>query len=362
IFRQDAVLNETDHAVLRILVKFPWHVPDFPIYSNRTKPGALHKPHLSFAKQLDLLESRGVALVDRARHVSDLKYYGYYRLSAYFYPFRRLVPQEECSSPFSFRGDEFLDEVQFDDAVNLAKFDSRLRRTAFEGLEHIEVALRTRVAYHAGRVDPFIHLTRSALDEKECSKLVGEEQSQAYVEWERKYETLCLQAKSEDFIKHFNSKYGDCLPIWIAVEVMDFGGLVRLFGLLPPKTRSAIAKEFGVSNGNVLKSWVICLNYMRNKVAHHSRLWNRTMTYALRTPDTAQVDQPLHHLAAEKRNLNTVYDYLAIVTYLLSKVDRDLMWHRRVKETMKKSPKVPHLSLEEEMGFPSNWQQLSLWT
>ncbi|MFW9146329.1 hypothetical protein ACOI9H_13745, partial [Corynebacterium striatum] len=42
IFRQDAVLNETDHAVLRILVKFPWHVPDFPIYSNGTKPGALH--------------------------------------------------------------------------------------------------------------------------------------------------------------------------------------------------------------------------------------------------------------------------------------------------------------------------------
>ncbi|MFS0502872.1 hypothetical protein ACL1CX_09240, partial [Corynebacterium striatum] len=47
IFRQDAVLNETDHAVLRILVKFPWHVPDFPIYSNGTKPGALHNKPLS---------------------------------------------------------------------------------------------------------------------------------------------------------------------------------------------------------------------------------------------------------------------------------------------------------------------------
>ncbi|WP_204369731.1 hypothetical protein, partial [Corynebacterium striatum] len=41
IFRQDAVLNETDHAVLRILVKFSWHIPDFSIYSNGTKPGAL---------------------------------------------------------------------------------------------------------------------------------------------------------------------------------------------------------------------------------------------------------------------------------------------------------------------------------
>ena len=40
-FRQDAVLHETDHTVLCILVKFSWHVPDFPIYSNGTKPGTL---------------------------------------------------------------------------------------------------------------------------------------------------------------------------------------------------------------------------------------------------------------------------------------------------------------------------------
>ncbi|MDK8881967.1 hypothetical protein, partial [Corynebacterium striatum] len=40
--RQDAVFHETDHTVLRILIKFSRHVPDFPIYSNGTKPGALH--------------------------------------------------------------------------------------------------------------------------------------------------------------------------------------------------------------------------------------------------------------------------------------------------------------------------------
>ncbi|MDU5327514.1 hypothetical protein, partial [Corynebacterium sp.] len=32
----------TDHTILRILVKFSWHIPDFPIYSNGTKPGTLH--------------------------------------------------------------------------------------------------------------------------------------------------------------------------------------------------------------------------------------------------------------------------------------------------------------------------------
>ncbi|MHC2800118.1 hypothetical protein ACUXA5_002445, partial [Corynebacterium hesseae] len=31
----------TDHTVLCILVKFSWHIPDFPIYLNGTKPGTL---------------------------------------------------------------------------------------------------------------------------------------------------------------------------------------------------------------------------------------------------------------------------------------------------------------------------------
>ncbi|HIW95257.1 MAG TPA: hypothetical protein H9867_02035, partial [Candidatus Corynebacterium gallistercoris] len=49
IFRQDAVFHKTDHTVLRILVKFPWHVPNFPIYSNGTKPGTLQSQYVSLA-------------------------------------------------------------------------------------------------------------------------------------------------------------------------------------------------------------------------------------------------------------------------------------------------------------------------
>ncbi|MFS0144365.1 hypothetical protein ACL1FV_08625, partial [Corynebacterium striatum] len=41
VLRQDAILHQANDAVLRILIKFSWHVPDFPIYSNGTKPGTL---------------------------------------------------------------------------------------------------------------------------------------------------------------------------------------------------------------------------------------------------------------------------------------------------------------------------------
>ncbi|MFW9228854.1 hypothetical protein, partial [Corynebacterium striatum] len=43
VLRQDAILHQANDAVLRILIKFSWHVPDFPIYSNGTKPGTLQK-------------------------------------------------------------------------------------------------------------------------------------------------------------------------------------------------------------------------------------------------------------------------------------------------------------------------------
>ncbi|MFS0418679.1 hypothetical protein ACL1BA_13970, partial [Corynebacterium striatum] len=53
VLRQDAVFHETDHTVLRILIKFSRHVPDFPIYSNGTKPGALHEKGSIHGSQLD---------------------------------------------------------------------------------------------------------------------------------------------------------------------------------------------------------------------------------------------------------------------------------------------------------------------
>ncbi|MFS0212473.1 hypothetical protein ACL1EU_13400, partial [Corynebacterium striatum] len=65
IFRQDAVLYKTDHTILRILVKFPWHIPDFPIYSNGTKPGTLQ--YAAFVTDVYSRRIVGWALSDSMR-------------------------------------------------------------------------------------------------------------------------------------------------------------------------------------------------------------------------------------------------------------------------------------------------------
>ena len=84
LFRQNAIFHDTDHAVLRILVKLLWNIPDIPSYSNGTKLGTLHfgarhwtpnpsqKPkfHRSALTTLSALIVRLIPLL--ARPVSDL--------------------------------------------------------------------------------------------------------------------------------------------------------------------------------------------------------------------------------------------------------------------------------------------------
>jgi abortive infection bacteriophage resistance protein len=48
-----------------------------------------NKPFLGIDQQIVLLQERGMGITDPARAADYLKRIGYYRLSAYWYPFRR---------------------------------------------------------------------------------------------------------------------------------------------------------------------------------------------------------------------------------------------------------------------------------
>ena len=48
-----------------------------------------NKPYLSFQQQLELLKARGLEVTDDAAAISYLERIGYYRLSAYWYSFRK---------------------------------------------------------------------------------------------------------------------------------------------------------------------------------------------------------------------------------------------------------------------------------
>ncbi|MFL6021741.1 MAG: Abi family protein, partial [Marmoricola sp.] len=128
------------------------------------------KPHLPFDQQLQRIAARGMVYEDQKSATQSLKHIGYYRLSAYTFPFRRFSDLGEDGRPVGPRPDAFQEGSRFEDAVALHDFDQKLRRCLANGLEEVEVGLRTQIAYTLGQADPFGHLNTASLDRGACAK------------------------------------------------------------------------------------------------------------------------------------------------------------------------------------------------
>lgn len=84
----------------------------------------------------------------------------------------------------------------------------------------------------------------------------------------------------EIFIKDHRNRYPtQDADAWKILEVASLGTLSKLYKniqhQLPEK--SNIAKEMGLNLHSELSSWLEAITYVRNIIAHHSRLWSRSM-------------------------------------------------------------------------------------
>jgi len=323
------------------------------------------KPHLTYAEQLSLLESRGLACADRDAGLALLRGAGYYRLSAYVYPFRELLPAAEMcvASPVHYRADRVVQGTTLEHVEALWRFDRRLRLRLLDGLELVEVGLRTQVAHTLGARDAFGHLSLAALDASACAEsrpIAGGGRTTAFEAWVARYEKLEHDARNEDYVRHHLVKYGKPLPIWVAIEFLDFGAVTRLYELLERNDQNRVAAQLGVKGGRALVPWLKALNYLRNTAAHHGRLWNRTTTLKIGKFSPAQVGDTLRH-AAVLEPPDKIYRALAVTAYLVQHVDPKSRWNVHVRDDLSKFPDVPRLSCERDMGFPAGWKSLDLW-
>ena len=68
-----------------------------------------------------------------------------------------------------------------------------------------------------------------------------------HTEWLEKYQQILKRSK-EDFYQHYCRKYGMPLPIWVSVELWDFGMLSNFFQGMTAADKTAIAAKCGVSD------------------------------------------------------------------------------------------------------------------
>ncbi|WP_434993460.1 Abi family protein [Arthrobacter sp. Ld5] len=319
------------------------------------------RPYLNFEEQVALMASRGLDCsgCDAAAALSRI---GYYRLSAYTYVFREpLALDKQSDTPWQYRSAAFMPGYKLNHALDLYKFDQGLRLLCLEALKTLEVGLRVQVAYVLGKRDRFGHSNREALDPDACAKPARDRDGDMFDYWLRRYHELKRQAQSEDFVRHYTLKYNDKLPVWVAVEVMDFGAITRLFSLLNRNDQNTIARQWGVKDGRTLHTWLLVLGNLRNICAHHSRLWNKHLTYDAGRINPNIVESDLAHVTSEL-NSKKVYLPLALIAYLVVRIDPTSNWPRALRTKVKqKFPDVPGVSAASDMDFPEGWENEALW-
>lgn len=322
------------------------------------------KPHLSFADQAALLISRGMGAT-KQELMDALEQAGYYRLSAYWFPFRVLHPTTGD------REDFFQPGTSFVQVWNYYRFDRDLRLLLLDAIERIEVALRSQLAYlHTQGRDPFLYAQASYFSTWKNYIIKLEPM---------KNPALTGKKAGADFVDHFFKKYGDYhdyLPLWMAVGVADFGFISFFFQYSSQSIRSQIARNWGVTS-DVLRSWFIALNTLRNVCAHHGRVWNKVwrtqpqfplyakqpewyMTYLDKArkwvrPPAGSLPEP-DSVVFHSCSTGTL---LYICKYLLSRIAPQSQWKARVEDLFAEF--VP-LGIDiKHMGLSEHWREHPLW-
>lgn len=300
------------------------------------------KPALTFQEQLQQLLDRGMVVADPPRAIGALSSISYYRLSAYWYPFRRKNTDGKVT-------DHFDPGTRFDSVLELYEFDRRLRLLVMDAIERVEVAIRTRITYHMGHAyGAFAHMDPANFHS-----------GFAHADWLNKLVDETKRS-SDEFLRHYQKKYQGfpVVPVWMVTEVMTLGALSLFYkGLVNDQKagvedKKAVASHFNVHHKQ-LGDWLHTLTYVRNVCAHHSRLWNRELSirpYTGKNPDWLPPASP--------RN-DRIFYVLLILRHLLRATTNSHEWKQSVEELLTFADNNPQHALS--MGIPVNWRLHPVW-
>jgi abortive infection bacteriophage resistance protein len=298
------------------------------------------KPALSFEQQAQQLIDRGLIVSDQDFLAEHLSTANYYRLSAYWYPFKRIDPVT---------GEEhFAPDTTFEKIWRRYTFDRQLRLLVMDAIEHIEVAiLRTRMVEHFTlRYGPFGYCQQENFSPK-FSK----------VDFKRLLREINNGEKNsrEEFVGRFRRKYTSekHLPLWIAAEVMTFGQLYTFFRNLHRSEQQKLSRDFDLYPP-VMESWLHTLNFIRNACAHHARLWNRQIPIRPKIPD--QRHHPEWYIPNRPDNRRT-YSVLILIQYLMKYIEPTKNWQEKFDQLLAEYPEIPTRS----MGFSESWHECPIW-
>lgn len=237
-------------------------------------PGYCVKPSLTWDEQAALLSDRGLVIDDQPVCVAFLRATNYYRFSGYARYFQQAPDQGD---------DTFRPATTFAEIRAIYEADEALRAMLVRSLAQVELLLRTHTAYVIATAHkPYGRYLEQGFytDAPNAEPTV----ESCLRDLERSKERHILRYKTVD---NGTTDFSE-LPVWSAVEAWSFGTLSKCIERGAGGTLAdAVATSLGVARAGFAYR-IRALVYLRNRCAHHARLWHHSVIDAGPTPNNVR--------------------------------------------------------------------------
>ncbi len=297
-----------------------------------TRP--FNKTYFTPRQHVKLLQERGLLISDELKAESYISNIGYFRLTAYLYPLLEYPKTDH----------RFKTAATFQKALDMYRFDRKLRIILLNEIEKIEVAVRSKIVNTVADITGDIFWISNLANFAKHARFLS---SIAAIDSE-------LKKSKEDFIIHFYKTYSDKYPpAWMIAEILPLGTLTHVYSNLKDNAiRKKIASEFGLAH-KVLESWLIVLYGLRNMCCHHSRTWNRELAIITMEPKTVGYKW-IDLSGVDKRRL---YYRICMIRYFLFSISPCNSLKERLVSLFDEFPSIDISA----MGFPVNWVNDLFW-
>lgn len=250
----------------------------------------------------------------------------------------------------------FKPNTYFEDIIDRYTFDRHLRLILIDAIERIEIALRTKMIYHMSIAYGSLWYLDTNLFES--NPLPSNPNTSIYSNTTKEL-IKEFQRSQEIFIKDQRNRFpNNHADAWKIMEVASMGTLSKLYKSLKHQLpeKSIIANEMGLNLHSELSSWLEAISYIRNIIAHHSRLWSRNMVKKpisnLNNPIEEWLDRPLIQVQTKKPFL-----IITTMVYLCNRVTPNHQIKIKILNLFDNNPNIPIYKL----GFLNDWQKQSIW-
>lgn len=223
------------------------------------------KKSTSTEEQIHILKKRGLLIENNIDTRNKIENIGYFKFKGYCYPYQKKEIKDEFATNINNR------PFTFEQIYNSYKFDQILHIHFLSLCNRIEAQFKSRLGtYLSKKHGVFCYKYSNIFQYKD--------DVQNFLATSKKIKESIERAKSrkEKYIKHFEDKYNNELPIWIIFEMISFGDLSKFFYDLKTEDK----KEFSKSNYNFsdiyISSWIHFCVIIRNYSAHNIRTFYRT--------------------------------------------------------------------------------------